>query len=136
MSFSYDTALGTARDRVRFYTTDTVQSGAIWTNEELDGLLAAWPDELRAAAYALRNRAVYFAARAISFSVRAGDNASFQVNRSNLPKFYLDLATNLEQQALATPGEYIDSVAFRVEAFGRDRSEYIGENLDLIDLLE
>lgn len=136
MSFSYDTTLGTARDRVRFYTTDTVQSGAIFSNEEIDGLLSVWTDELVAAAYALRNRAVYFAARAISFSLGAGNNDSIRVDRRNLPKFYMDLADTLERQAIATPGEFIDSVAFRVDVFGRDQSEYIGENLDLIDLLE
>lgn len=136
MSFSYDTALGTARDRVRFYTTDTVQSGAIFSNEEIDGLLSVWTDELLAAAYALRNRAVYFAARAISFSVGAGNNDSIRVDRRNLPKFYMDLADTLERRAMTTPDEQIDSVAFHIDAFGRDQSEYIGENLDLIDLLE
>lgn len=136
MSFSYDTALSTARDRVRFHTTDTVQSGAVWSNEEIDGLLSAYTDEFLVAAYALRNRAVYFAARAISFSVGAGNNDSIRVDRRNLPKFYMDLADHLENRALTTPDEQIDSFAFHVDEFGRDQSEYIGENLDFTDILE
>lgn len=136
MSFSYDTALGTARDRVRFYTTDTVQSGAIFSDEEINGLLSVWTDELLAAAYALRNRAVYFAARSISFRIEAGSGGSVQVDRKILPRFYMELADTLERRAMTTPGEFIDSVAFHVDAFGRDQSEYIGENISLIDLLE
>lgn len=136
MSFSYDTTLSTARDRIRFHTTDTVQTSAVFSNEEIDGLLSVYTDELMAAAYALRNRAVYFAARAISFSVGAGNNDSIRVDRRVLPKFYMDLADTLENRALTTPDEFIDSVAYHVDDFGRDQSEYIGENISFIDLLE
>ncbi len=135
MSFSYDATLSSARDRVRFHTTDTVQASAVFSNEEIDGLLSIYTDELVAAAWALRNRAVYFAARAISFSIGAGNNDSIRVDRRVLPKFYMELADMLEQQAIATPGEFIDSVAFRVDDFGRDQSEYVGENVTF-DLLE
>ncbi len=132
MAFSYDTALSTARDRVRFYTTDTVAASAVFSNEEIDGLLAVY-DELLAAAHALRNRAVYFAARAISFSVGAGNNDSIRVDRRSLPKFYMELADTLEKQAMTTPAEAIDSVSFCIDSFGRDHSEYIGDlDVDIV----
>lgn len=128
MSFTYDAALSTARDRVRFYTTDTVQASAVFSDEEINGLLGLYGDELLAASWALRNRAVYFAARAISFSVGAGNNDSIRVDRRSLPKFYMELADNLELRSMGTPGEFIDSVDFYIDDFGRDRSEYIGDS--------
>jgi len=136
MSFSYDTSLSTAKDRLRFYTTDTVEASAVFSDEELNGIVAQYPDELFAAAMCLRNRAAYFAARAISFSIGAGNNDSIRVDRRTLPKFYMDLADKLENRSLTTPDEFIDSFAFQVNEYGQDRSEYIGENIDLIDLID
>lgn len=132
MSFSYDPNLSTAKDRVRFYMTDTVSAGAIFSDEEINGLVSIHGDELLASAFALRNRAVYFAARAISFSVGAGNNDSIRVDRRSLPKFYMDMADMLEKRALETPSEAIDSMAFSIDAFGRDNSEYVGD-IDLGD---
>ena len=39
MSFSYNTALTSVRDQLRFLIRDTVQASAVFTDEELDGVL-------------------------------------------------------------------------------------------------
>lgn len=127
MSYSYDTSLSSAKDRVRFYTTDTVEASAVFADEEITGLLTIYPDELMAAAFALRNRAVYFAARAISYSVGAGNNDSIRVDRRSLPKFYMDLADVLEKRAVTTPDEAFDSVSYHINMYGMDCSEYVGD---------
>lgn len=92
MTWSYDTSLAAAKDKIRFYVGDTASAAAITlTDEEIAGALSLSSSSVkRAAALCAENLAARFAQAATSItddigqSVDYGDRAAFFQERARL----------------------------------------------------
>jgi hypothetical protein len=92
MSWSYNPALPTTRDRVRFYIDDREPTAPLFSNEEIDAMLTIGIRPLAAAASLADALAVRYG-RLVSQSI---DGASFSYGER--AKFYLELANRLRAQ--------------------------------------
>lgn len=129
MSFTYDISLTSDLDKVRFLTSDTDAASIIFQDEELTGLLGMEPNVYMAASVAIRQRAASFVTKAIKYQVgTAGGNAALMVDRQSIIKNFIALADKLELWAIGGIEETFDRLAFDVDVYGRDRSEYQGIN--------
>ena len=126
MAFTYDTT--TTRGRVRLLIADTDTSDStkqIFTDSEIDAFLA------------LENNEVYGAAAAACESLSASTARSavmyraeklFEIDRKQLPEHFRSLANMFRDRMTAgDPFEEIDSMDFRMDTYGTDRSEYVGD---------
>lgn len=129
LSFTYNINLTSDLDKVRFLTSDTSASSVIFQDEEITGLLGMESNIYMAASIALRQRAAAFVTKAIKYQVgTAGGNAALMVDRSRIIKNFMDLAEKLEAWAIGSIDESFDRLAFDIDVYGRDRSEYQGIN--------
>ena len=128
MSFSYTLPWANDRDRLRFFLSDTVQLKAVFADEEIDGILALQSNVFLAAALLAYNRATALASLGIQYSVGAGVRDAITVDRRQVPKFWLDLASKMEQMAMSQDSayEFLDRFAFDIDQVGRDFSDYQG----------
>jgi hypothetical protein len=127
VSFSYDTTLAADRDRVRILISDTASAGAVYSNEELDGLLSLAGNVYQTAALALRARAASFVGKTIKYNIGAEIRGALSLDRTKVIQEILRLATSYDEKAtLGVPDEFMDRAAFCIDAFGRDVSEYQG----------
>ena len=90
MAWSFDPALPTDKDKVRLYIGDTDETNPQVADETIDATLVEYPDPLLAAAVISRSLAAQYG-RQVTY--RAGDVSE---NSSDLAKFYLDLAKELD----------------------------------------
>jgi hypothetical protein len=129
VSFSYDTSLPANRDRVRILISDTVSTSAIYSDEELDGLLDLAGNVYQAASVALRARAASFVGKTIKYNIGAEIRGALSLDRTKVIQEILRLADSYEDKAVGinqAADEFMDRAAFCVDAFGRDVSEYQG----------
>ena len=90
MAWSFDPALPTDKDKVRLYIGDTDETNPQVADETIDATLVEYPDPMLAAAVISRSLAAQYG-RQVTY--RAGDVSE---NSSDLAKFYLDLAKELD----------------------------------------
>jgi hypothetical protein len=135
MSWSYDTTLSTAKDRVRLLLGDTVMSDPQFSNEELEALLTIHGSDRRTAIVAARALSAKYARQADKW---VGD---LKILASQKARAYRELAETLAADASAYHGvpsaggiSVSDKAAAvantdRVSpAFVRDRFPYEGED--------
>lgn len=94
MTWSYDVAISTAKDEVRFLTADVEASDPLVQDEEIAFVLAREPNTYRAAAFVARQIARQFSRQAtidIATEVR--------INLSDRAKQYFEMAKDMEHQA-------------------------------------
>ena len=127
MSFSYDLTLAADRDYVRFLIQDTASATALYANEELDGLLNREGNVYLAASKAILARIAGFVEKAIRYRVGADIRGALEVDRTKVTAEMRQLAKDLREQGEGIPTEFSDAVAFGIDRFGRDVSEYQGE---------
>jgi hypothetical protein len=128
MSFSYDISLSGEKDKLRFLLSDTVQSSAVFQDEEIGGILNIQSNVFLAAALLAYSRATALATSAIQYIVGAGVRDALSIDRRAVPKFWMDLSSKMEQMALTQDSnyEFLDRFAFDIAADGRDFSDYQG----------
>lgn len=127
MSFSYDFTLADQLSQLRFLTSDTSASSPIYQDEEINGLLLLEPNLYMAAARAIQARMHSFVTKAIQYQIgAAGDRSAIQVDRRDLIKNFMLLVNKYEEVALSGLDESFDRLAFDIDIYGRDRSEYQG----------
>jgi len=69
MTYSYSETLTTDIDKVRFYLSDTTESGALFSNETIQAVLDMHGDDVLSAAAALADSLVARFSRSVSFSI-------------------------------------------------------------------
>lgn len=130
MSFSYSTSLSADRDRLRFFVNDTDSSDYIYENEELDGVLSVEPNLYLAAALCLNQRAVAFAEKAIRYRVGGDNRGILDVDRTKVAAEIRATAKTFQEKAFSVPDEGWDRMAFDIDGYGRDVSDYQGISTD------
>ena len=90
MAWTFDPALPTNKDKVRLYIGDTDETNPQVADETIEATLVEYPDPMLAAAVISRSLAAQYG-RQVTY--RAGDVSE---NSSDLAKFYLDLAKELD----------------------------------------
>ncbi len=127
MSFTYSTTLSTTQDKLRFLISDTEATSFVFQDEELAGLLMMETNVFFAAALALRQRMASFVTKAIKYRVGAtGGTAALEIDRTSIIKSFETLIKSYEARALSELDEVFDRLAFDVDPYGRDVSEYQG----------
>lgn len=128
MAFTYSPDTPRGRVRLLIFDTDEVTvANQIFTDAEIDAFLA------------LENQEVYAAAAMACRSIGAGQAKSairykvekmFEIDKKDLPKWYLQLGeTYMKRATEGEPWEIQDSVDYVIDRFGRDLSEYVGQEL-------
>lgn len=128
MAFSYDDSLGTSLGQLRFLISDTDSSNAIYNDAELNGVLGMEPNIFRAAALALRSRLTNFITKAIRYSLGTEVRGSLSIDRRRIVDNFEKAIVSFEHRALSTPDEVFDRLDFNIDQFGRDVSNYQGDN--------
>jgi hypothetical protein len=98
-TWSYDPSLSTAKDRIRLYVGDTIESLAFLYDEEIAGMLAITPDELLCAAELCESQAAQ-SAQLVDYSV--GGASALRVNLSQRAQAFAARAKTLRQRAALT----------------------------------
>jgi len=93
MTWSYNSALTTDKDKVRFYIGDTDQTNQLLQDEEINFLLTEITNVLLAAAYAAKAVAAKFSRQA---DKAVGD---LRISLSQKAQTYMALAADLEKRA-------------------------------------
>jgi hypothetical protein len=94
MTWTYESALATPKDQIRFYVADTDPVDPLVQDEEIAFVLTDQPDRYRAAAIVARQIAMQFARQAtidIATEVR--------ISLSDRAKQYFEMAKDMEHQA-------------------------------------
>jgi len=136
VSFSYSaSSIGTSlRDYLRFLLNDTVESGAEFQDEEIDGVITRYGSstDVNFLAYELaKNQYTKATRRAIDYAVGVtGVNEVVSIDRRKIPEYWLKLMEHFKAQIDTAPAEAIDTFDFVVDGYGRDRSEYVGDTRD------
>ena len=135
MSFSYDTSLSTFKDKVRLLVSDTTQSSAAFSDEEIAAWESVQPNIYLAAADFCQSKGLKIAERAYSYDTSADLRGGLSVDRRNQPKWWFDQAKKLTEIAVtAGVDEIYEHVAFNVDVNGVDCSEYQGQTISACDL--
>ncbi len=122
MAFTYDPT--TARGKVRLQVGDTDSNIAIFDDAEIDAALSAEGQDIyKAAAFLCRALAANSTRIAHIYTI-----ADFEMDKSKLPKYYMDLAASLEKKSGSVPVEQIDNFDHAIGEFGGDGTEYVGDN--------
>lgn len=132
MSFSYDSNLSSTKDYLRFRLDDTVQSSAVFSDEEINGLVNRYGETdngLMAGIQLAMRGYVKASKQAIDYGKGAhGVVSQITVDRRAIPQYWLNLAKMMREEVLWSIDEAVDSVAFDVDQYGIDRSDYVGRN--------
>lgn len=129
MSFAYNSSLPTFKDRVRFFSSDTVENADSNGDEELAALETYEPNLFLAAAQACDNIGLRISRRAVLYDTAANVQGGIRVDRRTLPKWWFDRAKELRVRATdpaMNVDEIIQSFDFDIDAYGNDWSDYIG----------
>jgi len=136
VSFSYSaSSIGTSlRDYLRFLLNDTVESGAEFQDEEIDGVITRYgsgTDVNYLASQLCYNQYVKATRQAFLYQLGVtGVNEVLSVDRKKIPEYWLKLAEHFRELIVSAPAEAIDTFDFVVDGYGRDRSEYVGDTRD------
>lgn len=125
MAFTLDDT--TSRGRVRLLAADvdtTKAANQIFTDSEIDAFLAlANQNVWQAAAHACRSIAASRARVAIAYRA-----LGTSIDMKEIPKHFMALAEAYEKRAME-PSEEIDSMDYEISRWGRDLSEYVGDEV-------
>lgn len=130
MSFSYSTSLSSDGDKLRFLIDDHNGSDYIYEDEELSGVLTMEPNLYLAAALCLNQRAVAFAEKAIRYRVGGDNRGILDVDRTKVAAEIRATAKTFQEKAFSVPDEGWDRMAFDIDGYGRDVSDYQGISTD------
>jgi hypothetical protein len=126
-TFTYTAGSGTDKDKLRLLIPDRPVKGrapeARFSDQELTDFLSMGVTLFESAALACEVVAMDETKRMMSVSVNSG----MSISRSGSPAFWLQRAKALRENELKTPWEYIDSVGYEIDGFGRDHSEYLDD---------
>lgn len=138
MSFSFNPANDNGKVRLLTHdtTTGTYGTDYLLSDEDISALLEQNGDDVwLAAADGCRVLAARVVSSAYSVSIGSG---AISVNKTQLVSHWLELAKKYEARSAGIiPGgggllggvtEFIDSYAQGVDAYGRDSSEYVGDD--------
>ena len=99
----------------------------LFTDAEIDAFLSLENQEVYAAA-AMGCRSI--AAGVAKSAIRYKAEKMFEIDKKGLPKWYLELAKDYTERATSgEPWEIADSVDYVIDRFGRDLSEYVGQEI-------
>jgi len=112
MAWSFDPALPTDKDTVRFYIGDTDTSDQQIADETITATLTLYTDPMLAAAVIARGLAAKYG-RDVTY--KAGDVSE---NASDLARFYLDLANTLDPAGITKGAPLVE-----ISVGGLSRSE-------------
>ena len=90
MAWSFDPALSTDKDKVRLYIGDTDSTNPQVADETIEATLVLYPDPMLAAAVIARSLAAQYGRDVTYHAGSVGENSS------DLARFYLDLAKELD----------------------------------------
>lgn len=129
MSYTYNPAAGTDKDKIRLLIPDRVElkysPPAIFEDEEIALMLSTFSnDVLRTAAALCEVVAMDAAKQAIAISLPVG----ISINKSQIPGYFLQRSRNLTAMADKADqdgAEYIDYFDYEIDKFGYDVSEYL-----------
>lgn len=130
MSFSYDASLSTFKDRVRFFSGDTVENDDSADDESLAALETYEPNVFLAAAHVAENIGLKIARRAVLIDSAANVQGGIRVDRRQQPEWWFKRAESLRDRAVnaaMNADELIQVFDFEVDDYGIDNSEYIGD---------
>ena len=126
-AYNYVPGSGTSRDRIRLLIPDRIRKGkqppAVFDDNEINDLFVEYGTILSAAAGACEIIAMDEAKRQLSVNISSGMSIS-----RNGASLWLQRAKQLRdaEKAIAGPWEFIDSVSYEIDQFGRDHSHYVG----------
>ena len=120
MSFTYTPSTKSNRDVLRLMISDTDQDDHIFEDEELDIILTQEPDLNMAASFCCRSIAINQARQAVAIKIM-GD---VSIDRTKIPKFFIDLSDKFEKREINAPISYTDSYLYGIDHLGFDISEY------------
>jgi len=124
MTFSYNMDSPSNMDKVRLILGDTDEADYIFHDEEITTFLALAGSVEAGAAMACRTIAIDSAKQAIAFRALSD---SIEIDRTKVPKYFIDLAEKLETGLYAYPIEEVRSAQTGVNWAGQDRTEYVDD---------
>lgn len=125
MAFTFDPT--TARGKVRLLVADTdtvTEANQVFSDAEIDAFLSLEDNEIYAAAAAAAQSMAAMASRS---AIKYIAERILEIDKKDIPKYFLALAEQYRKQSVAGPGEDIDSAAYHIGTFGGDHSEYYGD---------
>ena len=128
MTFSYNIQSPSNGDMVRLLIGDTNGSDDttyIFHDEEITTFLSLGETVAGAAALACRAIAVDTAKQAVAFGAL---NNAITIDRTKVPKYFIDLAEKLESGLFNSPIEGVRSIQTHVNVFGIDETEYVSDD--------
>ena len=135
MSFNYDPTLPTFKDRVRFFSGDTVQIADSSNDEEITALENYEPNLFLAASHVSENIGMKIAQRAVLIDTAANVQGGIRIDRRLQPKWWFARSASLKDRAtnpMMNADEIIQSFDFDIDVYGLDWSDYgdgTGSNL-------
>jgi hypothetical protein len=123
MTWTFDPALSTDKDRVRFYCGDTDTNDQLVADETINATLVDWSDPMLAAAVVCRSLAAKFA-RDVTY--RAGDVSE---NSSDIARFYNDIADKLDPAGI-TKGVALAEIS--IGGLSISEKETLASNTDAV----
>ena len=124
MTFTHDNS--TDEGVLRTLLDDTDSTNYIFEDADLTAILDLNSDDIwSAAADGCRRLAAKYAKEAFDLGLGKGD---IKLDRRKKAQYYLDLAKGYDQRSGGDAVEYMDSFNISIDKFGRDQSEYIGDN--------
>ena len=125
MSFTYDPTTDRGKVRLLLGDTDTATvAHQIFSDAEIDAFLSIESSEVYAAA-AAGCESLAAASTHSAIVIRAG--RILHLDLGKVPEHYRALAETYRKRSVSGPSEEIDSMDYRVDRFGVDSSEYVGD---------
>jgi len=129
MAFTYDPTTDRGKVRLAVFDTTGGSSGtSIFSDADIDAFLEQNSDSIwLSAADACRSRA----AKLIASSFDLELTGALKLDRRKQSEYWIKLASDYEERATGssdTVKEYIDSVDYNIDIFGRDTSDYVGDS--------
>ena len=128
LTYTYTAGSGNDKDKLRLLIPDRPVKGrdpqARFSDQEINDLLTVGGTLYEAAALACEIVAMDETKRQMSVSINSG----MSISRSGTPAYWLQRAKTLREIDIATPWEFIDSVGYDVDGYGRDHSEYLDDD--------
>lgn len=128
MSYTYD--VSNTRGKVRLLTGDITvdlpiyRTNYVFEDADIDALLDLNSEDVWAATADACRR---LAADEVLGAVRLSLNG-MSLDKTQVPKYWLDMAKTYDKKSAAGDVvEFVDSVAYNINEFGEDESEYVGD---------
>lgn len=124
MAFTHDAS--TDEGLLRTLLNDTDSTDYEFEDAELTATLDLNSGDLwNTAADLARALGAKYSKEAIKLGLGKGD---ITIDKTKKAQFYMSLADRFDQRSGSDAVEYVDSLNVRVDRFGFDRSEYIGDD--------